>query len=680
MKFSQVIIPMAAIIFLGCWITKAEVSAGVIDNNKSGNLSTLTSDTHLAQSKDWFEDTDDDGLYNLAEVKVGLDPTALDMSELEVITVSKSPKNGTDETNRLQDALDQGSGKIVVLPQDSEFKVNGLKVHDNTTLIAYGSKIYNDTEHRTLLNIGNGVKIYGLELQGAGNIEVNRQGVGINIQGTNAADYKKNIIIEDSFIHDIGFYGIMAQFTENVAVTNTRFQDIGYAGVGGLSVNNFHIDKSHIKGIYPGENNNAYGVFFSRKGSTSSLEDYPRSKHSSVTNSVIEDVPWEGLDTHGGENITFNNNTIRNTVVGIAFVNATGDGRVEQFEAQHSQAKGNRIEGIGKGYGIVISGLPTAYSSGIIEDNYLINTGQQGNNISGAIQASYTSGLIIDGNTLINSFANGINLYHNNKGFSVTKNTIQDVQDSIYAIPSGIAVRSYYNEGTISENTLIKKDTSLNTYVSARGIHISSNDNVKVVIGPNSNNFTMPIAGDERTYEIKKTTGFSDLGNAQWAENQINFLSEKGIVNGYTNGKFGPYDKITRGQATIMLVKALYPNEKVNKSANFSDVQSSDYYFDSVSIAQEKEIISGHEDGTFRGYNYITRAQIAVIIDKAFNVQKGSLRVSFNDVTNGQWHTESINNLASQQILAGYQDGSFKPYNNVTRAQFSVILANALGY
>ncbi|WP_181884507.1 right-handed parallel beta-helix repeat-containing protein [Neobacillus piezotolerans] len=445
---------------------------------------TGTSDPALENNKN--------GLNHLWKKKI----PDLDNSEMIYVVADKN-KAKTDRTKQLKKALKLGAGKVIVLPPGSSFKISGLVVPDNTTIIGYGSKLYNDKKHQPLLTIGNGVKLYGIELQGAGNTKADPKGVGIRIRGANASNYVKNIVIEDCFIHDIGFYGILAKFADNVRISNTVIRDIGFAGVGGLSVSNMHINKSHIKSISPGNKGNAYGVFYSRKGAENNVKAHPRSTNSSVTNSIIEDIPlWEALDTHGGENITFNNNTIRNTKVGIAFVNATGKGGKELFGSQKCTAKGNRIEGIGKGYGIVVAGTPSDHSSGCtIEGNRLLKTGQQGNGSSGAIQASYTKGLVIKKNTLVNSYANGVHLYTHNQQFSVTENRVEDVQDNLYKTPSAIALRSGHNSGTIAGNNLIKKNPKLNRFVSIRGINITTKTNMNLVIARNTNNYVLPIAG-----------------------------------------------------------------------------------------------------------------------------------------------------------------------------------------
>lgn len=172
---------------------------------------------------------------------------------------------------------------------------------------------------------------------------------------------------------------------------------------------------------------------------------------------------------------------------------------------------------------------------------------------------------------------------------------------------------------------------------------------------------------------------FSDIHHVKWAEEDIYFLANKGIINGYGNGKFGPNDKVTRGQAALMLVNTLYPKEVPTKPNEFIDLKKGSYYYDAVLVAKEKGLINGYANGTFKGDHYITRAEVAILIDHAFQISRGNHKVSFSDVAK-EWYTESVVDLASQKIINGYNDGTFKPANHITRAEFSCLLASAIKY
>lgn len=170
---------------------------------------------------------------------------------------------------------------------------------------------------------------------------------------------------------------------------------------------------------------------------------------------------------------------------------------------------------------------------------------------------------------------------------------------------------------------------------------------------------------------------FTDLERVEWAKDEIYYLSENGIINGYGNGQFGPSDKITREQAALMLVKAIYPNEVATQAPDLKDVSPGQFYYPAIALAKEKGLINGYNDGTFKGKHYITRAEIAVMIDEAYDVNRGDTSVRFSDVPN-KWYTASILDLASNRIITGYENGTFQPDKHVTRAEFSVILAYAM--
>lgn len=406
--------------------------------------------------------------------------------------------DGTDDTTKIQSVL--SSSKYVLFPYGSSFKVTSLTIPDNTIIIGYGAKIYSSTAG-ALLSIGNGVKIYGLEIQGLGNGAYNDNDRGIQIQGTwngTAINYVTSVLFEDCYIHDFGGYGAHITYAKHVRFNRCKIENIGYAGILTLSCENVHVTgNSHIRNITPGSGGLAYGVTFTRNFGVTDLVQYPRSKDCSVIDSTIEDIPlWEGLDTHGGQNIMFQNNTIRNCKVGIACVAATGDGGTFIYGVQECTALGNHIYGLGLGYGIVFEGVSADYASACIaQGNQLFRCGAQGNNINGAIRFSYTKGIVINGNTLNECYSHGISLYNENKRFSVTGNNIRDVQDNTFSLASCVGIRSTGNEGVISGNTLTRENTALNTYVSQAGILISTSTSNDIVIGINSNNCATQVSG-----------------------------------------------------------------------------------------------------------------------------------------------------------------------------------------
>ncbi|WP_349408701.1 S-layer homology domain-containing protein [Pseudalkalibacillus sp. SCS-8] len=178
--------------------------------------------------------------------------------------------------------------------------------------------------------------------------------------------------------------------------------------------------------------------------------------------------------------------------------------------------------------------------------------------------------------------------------------------------------------------------------------------------------------------QVSAHSHFTDLDKVPWAQEHIYYLSDLGIINGYGNGKFGPNDKITRAQAALMLVKALYPGEKASKDPGFKDLSKDNFYYNAIAVAADKGLITGYPDNTFRHAANITRAETAVLIDRAYNIARNGTATGLTDLDSVPWATESILDLSSANIITGYTDGTFKPKNNITRAEFSVVLSRTI--
>lgn len=116
-----------------------------------------------------------------------------------------------------------------------------------------------------------------------------------------------------------------------------------------------------------------------------------------------------------------------------------------------------------------------------------------------------------------------------------------------------------------------------------------------------------------------------------------------------------------------------------NSKSNFKDVPDGNWAYDYVSAAFEGGIIKGYEDGTFKPNGRITRAEIAVMLSRAFDLVDGDTVKDFNDVPTGNWSFDAIRNLSSNDIIKGYKDGKFKPNNLVTRAEFATMLYRLFG-
>ena len=118
--------------------------------------------------------------------------------------------------------------------------------------------------------------------------------------------------------------------------------------------------------------------------------------------------------------------------------------------------------------------------------------------------------------------------------------------------------------------------------------------------------------------------------------------------------------------------------------AEYSDVIKDTDYYSSCTRLADLGIIAGYEDGTFRPENTITRAEFTKIIvcmmDKEDEARGSTGMTGFFDVDSASWYTNYIRYAVSRNILSGYADGSFRPNDTINLQEAVTILLRTLGY
>lgn len=170
---------------------------------------------------------------------------------------------------------------------------------------------------------------------------------------------------------------------------------------------------------------------------------------------------------------------------------------------------------------------------------------------------------------------------------------------------------------------------------------------------------------------------FPDVGDTNRLQKEIQFLLDEEIITGFANGKFYPKSSVSRGQAAIMIGKALdYPGEP--QKTPFSDVDASAKSSGYIAALAKEGIISGYPDGTFRPENAVTRAEMALFLDRAFDMGYEGEPEYFLDVHEGMKAYEAIRQLSASGVAAGYGKNEFRPALTLTREQFAAFLARSL--
>jgi uncharacterized protein YjdB len=159
----------------------------------------------------------------------------------------------------------------------------------------------------------------------------------------------------------------------------------------------------------------------------------------------------------------------------------------------------------------------------------------------------------------------------------------------------------------------------------------------------------------------------------------LNGDKEYKYISGYEDGTFRPDNAINRAEFAQLLYR-LTVNANKEKAAGksvFGDVEQNAWYTAPVQYLGEMGLFGGYEDGTFRPNQILTRAEIAVILSRFVDAGKGAKPKDFPDAK-GHWAEASIRILASNGYILGYEDGTFRPDSQVTRAECIAMLNRVL--
>lgn len=143
------------------------------------------------------------------------------------------------------------------------------------------------------------------------------------------------------------------------------------------------------------------------------------------------------------------------------------------------------------------------------------------------------------------------------------------------------------------------------------------------------------------------------------------------------------FNKIMASTITASVVASALVTVAPNAHAaaiNFKDVQSNDFFYEAINSLHARNIITGYEDGTFRPNETVTRAQAAKIIALALNLDTTNTKdPGFKDVRKNNWAYKYIAALANKGIIVG-SDGEYKPNNPITRAQMAKVISLAYNF
>ena len=172
---------------------------------------------------------------------------------------------------------------------------------------------------------------------------------------------------------------------------------------------------------------------------------------------------------------------------------------------------------------------------------------------------------------------------------------------------------------------------------------------------------------------------FTDLDSHAWAADAINELAENGIIKGTTATTYSPANNITRADFALLLVRAFELESDNNE--NFADVTVTDYFAPELAIARNTGIVNGIGDNKYAPKNTITRQDMMVIVYRA--LQKLGVELSSDDVDYPDYGDvalyaqDAIRALITSKLVNG-KSGYIAPNDYTTRAEVAVLLKRIL--
>ena len=174
---------------------------------------------------------------------------------------------------------------------------------------------------------------------------------------------------------------------------------------------------------------------------------------------------------------------------------------------------------------------------------------------------------------------------------------------------------------------------------------------------------------------------FIDLGNHAWAADSINALADEGVIRGTSENTYSPAANITRADFAILLVRAF--ELQSDDEENFADVADTDYFAKELAIARNTGIVNGIGDNKYAPKNTITRQDMMVIVYRALTklgVQLEIADVSYADFADvADYAEDAVKALVTSGLVNG-KSGKIAPTDYTTRAEVAVLIKRILDY
>ena len=229
------------------------------------------------------------------------------------------------------------------------------------------------------------------------------------------------------------------------------------------------------------------------------------------------------------------------------------------------------------------------------------------------------------------------------------------------------------------------------TASSGATVKLGSTDGLDFVSGVTSANYSNPvqlwITSEDRdttrmyTVTVEEGISFSDVNPGDWFYDNVMDAAENGYISGMGDGTFNPTGATTRAQFASMIANAMGYEANPDAKSAFPDVADDFWGKAAINFCYQNEIITGYDDGTFQPEKTITRQEAAAILNNAFELAEKygiSDELFPDDSAISTWAEDHVYAAKAAGLMKGDADtGNFRPTSTITRAEAASILMNA---
>jgi len=177
------------------------------------------------------------------------------------------------------------------------------------------------------------------------------------------------------------------------------------------------------------------------------------------------------------------------------------------------------------------------------------------------------------------------------------------------------------------------------------------------------------------------TREFADLDQAPWARPAVDSLLGADMIGGMAPGRFAPLQDVTRAQFAVLLDRATKTAPAADGRTPFDDVPPTAWYAPYVAAAFDTDLMDGTGRTTFSPDTPVTREEMAVILARLPQTTSNTADLGqFSDASAiDPWAADAVAKVVGANLMTGFPDGTFGPLLPANRAETAVILCNYLG-